>query len=159
MFPYITLPLIQHWYSVNLTANFKWLLTEVAVHVQCETDNDLRPGRVLHNCVKCGLVSEGRDYRGQGRLSERSHVSPRIGRAVSLHLTNSRCVPPWPCFQVLRTQLSDKVLSEFRTTLFVPQDSFVMFSSCVHNSCQSTFVPRDTSISKGECKRHEGVLE
>jgi hypothetical protein len=32
-----------------------------------------------------------------------------------------------------------------------------MFTKCLHNSSQSTFVPRDTFISKGKCKRHEGV--
>jgi hypothetical protein len=34
-----------------------------------------------------------------------------------------------------------------------------MFTKCLHNSSQSTFVPRDTVISKGKYKRHEGIWD
>jgi len=61
MFPYITIPLIQHRYSVTLRANFNGSLTEGAVRVQSETDSDLRPGRYFRIagsvgwCVRDGM--------------------------------------------------------------------------------------------------------
>ena len=60
MFPYITLPLIQHRYSVTLRANCNGGLTEGAVRVQSETDSDLRPGRYFRIAGSVGwCVGDG----------------------------------------------------------------------------------------------------